>query len=95
MDGIPYALPAFADYTRAESTDLSLDLLAPASTSLTWMIRRYLLQKAISVFGWQLPPNWARNYVLYCLYCFGRLAIVNTDRYGVIAQACGLMGYNV
>lgn len=88
-------LPAYADYSRAESTDLSLDLLSPRATSLTWTIRRYLLQKAISVFEWTMPETWAKNYVLYVLYCWGRVAIVNTDRFGVIAQACGLMGYNV
>lgn len=87
-------LPAYANYQAADNWQ-SLDLLAPASSGLAWMIRRYLLQKAISVFEWTMPKAWAKNYVLYCLYCFGRVAVVNTDRFGVIAQACGLMGYNV
>ena len=89
------SLPAFADYSRAENTDLSLELLRPATTPLGWSIQRYLLQKAISVFEWELPEAWAKNYVLYCLYCFGRVAVVNTNKFGVIAQACGLYGYNV
>lgn len=88
-------LPAFADYMRAENTDLSLDLLKPATTRLGWSIQRYLLQKAISVYEWKMPEMWAKNYVLYCLFCFGRVAVVNTDKFGVIAQACGLRGYNV
>ena len=53
------------------------------------------MQKAISVFEWELPATWNKDYFLYVLYCFGREAIVNTDRFGVIPQACGLMGYNV
>ena len=80
---------------RAENTPLSMDLLKPATTPLGWSIQRYLLQKAISVFQWQLPESWAKNYVLYCLYCFGRVAVVNTNKFGVIAQGCGLTGYNV
>ena len=87
-------LPSFADYTTAENS-LSLEMLAPASAGLTTMLRRYLLQKAISVFEWKMPETWAKNYVLYVLYCLGRVAIVNTDRFGVIAQGCGLFGYNI
>lgn len=87
-------LPALANYQNAENA-LSLDLQAPASYNTTWMLSRYLLQKAISVFQWTMPASWSRNYFLYCLYCFGRVAVVNTNRYGVIPQACGLMGYNV
>ena len=57
--------------------------------------QRYLLQKAVSVFKWKLPENWAENYFLYTLYGFGRIAIINTDKFGVIPQGCGLFGYNV
>lgn len=87
-------IPALANYMQtARSTQL--DLQAPARDGLVWQYSRYLLQKAISVFEWQMPETWSRPYLLYCLYCFGRVAVINTDRYGVIPQACGLMGYNV
>ena len=89
-----YNLPALADYQQVRN-GVGLDLLAPPEQNLSWMYQRYLLQKAISVFRWTMPESWDRDYFLYCLYCFGRLAIVNTDRFGVIPQACGLMGYNV
>ena len=87
-------IPALANYQNADNS-LQLDLVAPANSGLAWMFMRYLLQKAISVFEWRMPETWNRNYFLYCLYCFGRVAIVQTDKYGVIPQACGLMGYNV
>lgn len=86
--------PVFADYQSGEVAN-SLNLLAPPDNRLSWMLSRYLLQKAISVFEWTLPPTWDKDYFLYCLYCFGRVAIINTDRFGIIPQACGLMGYNV
>lgn len=86
-------LPYFADYGSL-SGGLA-DPLAPVDDKLTGYFARYLLQKAISVFEWRLPRNWSRSYFLYVLYCLGRVAIVNTDRFGVICQACGLMGYNV
>lgn len=90
MDGIP----ALANYLET-GRSVQLDLQAPPRDGLVWQFSRYLLQKAISVFEWDIPETWDRSYLLYCLYCFGRVAVVNTDRYGVIPQACGLMGYNI
>lgn len=92
MDG--YNLPALADYMQVRG-GIGMNLLAPPEQDLSWCYQRYLLQKAISVFRWELPETWDKDYFLYVLYCFGHLAILNTDRYGVIPQACGLMGYNV
>ena len=65
------------------------------NTQLTAYFRRYLLQKAISVFEWKLPENWNRDFFLYVLYCWGVVAVIKTDKFGVIPQGCGLMGYNV
>lgn len=65
------------------------------NAALTNYFTRYLLQKAISVFKFKLPITWSRNYFLYVLYCFGYIAIINTDKYGVIPQHCTLGGFNV
>ena len=66
-----------------------------SDTNLAWYFRRYPLQKAIAVFKWTMPKEWAQNYILYVLYCWGYFAIVNTDKFGVIAQGCSLAGYDV
>lgn len=87
-------IPALANYLET-GRSVQLDLQAPPRDGLVWQYSRYLLQKAISVFEWTIPGTWDRSYLLYCLYCFGRVAVINTDRYGVIPQACGLMGYNI
>ena len=87
-------IPAFANYMTADNAQ-SLNMECFPDNPLAQMFSRYLLQKAISVFKWMLPRPWNRNYFLYVLYCFGHLAVVNTDKFGVIPQACGLMGYNV
>lgn len=47
------------------------------------------------MFSWDIPKTWAKNYMLYCLYIWGYVAIINTDKYGVIPQQCGLRGYNI
>lgn len=61
----------------------------------TQFYARYFLQRAISVFEWTVPEYWALNYMLYCIYCDGFVAIINTDKYGTIPQGCGLEGYDI
>lgn len=63
--------------------------------NLSRFFKRYLLQTAMSTFKWDLPDLWEKNYFLYSLYGFGYLAVINTDRFGVIPQHCGLGGYTV
>lgn len=65
------------------------------NTGLARFFKRYFLQEAISVFEWDMPDSWDRNYFLYVLYVWGYISILKTDKYGVIPQHCGLGGYNV
>lgn len=66
------------------------------NTALVEYYTKYLLEKAISVFKFDgLPETWARNYFEYVLFGYGHIAVINTDKYGVIPQMSGLTGYNV
>lgn len=65
------------------------------NTRLRNYFRKYLLQKAISVFEWNLPEEWDEDYFLYTLYGMGFISILNTNRYGVICQQCAPGGYNL
>ena len=87
--------PVYYDFANAWTSYNQPGTVHSQNTILVQYFRRYLLQKAISVFKWKLPDGWARNYFLYVLYCWGFLAIINTDKFGVIPQQCGLRGYNV
>lgn len=57
--------------------------------------QKYFFSKLLSVFKHKFPRNWDKNYVLYTLYGTGFFCVVNTDKFGVIPQYCGLSGYNV
>ncbi len=46
------------------------------NTALHSFFERYLLQKAMSVFRWKMPLNWAKNYFLYGLFYWGYVGIV-------------------
>lgn len=62
----------------------------------TRYFRRYLIQKIISVFEFKgIPEDWSKDYFLYTLFLCGFVAIVNTDKFGVIPQQCSVFGYDV
>lgn len=91
MTGAPF----FYDYQNAIISQTTPNTVHVKNVGLTRFFQRYLLQKAISVFKWAMPSTWSRDYFLYTLYCWGFVAIINTDKFGVIPQGCGLKGYNV
>lgn len=93
MDG--YGAPFYYDYQNAITSMVSPNTVHCKNTALANYFARYLLQKAMSVFEFRFPETWAENYLLYVLYCWGRFAIFNTDRFGVVALDCGLTGYNL
>ena len=89
-------IPFYADYINLQTAEgFSPTQVHVANTALYNYFRRYLLQKAVAVFKWKLPDYWQRTLFLYCLYCWGHVAIVNTDRYGVLPQPCTLGGRGV
>lgn len=65
------------------------------NTRLRKFFRKYLFQKAISVFKWTLPEEWDPDYFLYTLYGLGYIAVIDTDQFGVICQGGALGGYNL
>lgn len=84
--------PSFCNFMNSGTTAHAVHV---TDTELSRFFQRYLLQKAISVFKWKMPKTWSREYFLYTLYCYGYVAIINTDKFGVIPQACSLHGYGV
>lgn len=88
-------LPFYYDYKNEVVAMHSPNTVHCRNTALSRYFEKYLLQKAMSVFEWKMPKNWAKNYILYVLYCWGAVAVVNTNKYGVIALDCGLTGYDV
>lgn len=66
------------------------------NTGVAWYFRRYLWQKAISVFKWELPKSWSRDYFLYTLYGAGYICVTDLpEGYGVMPQWATLTGYNI
>ena len=91
INGAPY----YYNYINAETSQVAPSTVHVKDSGLCRYFTKYLLQKAMSVFEWDLPETWNKDYFLYVLYCWGYVAVVNTDKFGVIPQGCGLKGYDV
>ena len=91
INGAPY----YYNYINAETSQVTPSTVHVKDSGLCRYFTKYLLQKAMSVFEWDLPETWNKDYFLYVLYCWGYVAVINTDKFGAIPQGCGLKGYDV
>lgn len=66
------------------------------NTGLVRYFRRYLFNKVLSTYEITgIPEDWAFNYFQTVLFAMGYIAIINTDKYGIIPQMATLGGFNV
>ena len=84
---IGWGVPETYDYINMYNASFSPSTVHVKNVALQRFFRRYLFQKAISVFEWKLPKTWNRDYFLYVLYAWGYIGVVETNKYGVICQA--------
>ena len=91
----PYNIPVSYDDQNLYLSSFSPSTVHVKNTALSAYFRKYLLQKAISVFKWNLPEEWDADYFKYVLYGIGYIAVLETKSFGVICQAGALGGYNL
>ena len=90
-DSVPFDYQTLNYYNASRSPST----VHVKNTRLRKFFRKYLFQKAISVFKWTLPDEWDKDYFLYTLYGMGYIAVIDTDKFGVICQGGALGGYNL
>lgn len=88
-------MPYSYEMVNLFNSSYSPSTLHTKNTQMFMFFKKYLLEKVMSVFEFELPEMWDKNYFLYSLFLNGYLAVVNTDKFGVICQHCGLRGYNI
>jgi len=94
LQGAPYNY----DYANVAESVVQPSTMWIAGTASARYHRRQLYQLVAGVLKFtQLEAweKWAADYMPACLLCLGRVAILRTDRFGVIPQQCGLGGYGV
>jgi hypothetical protein len=88
-------IPASYEDINLYNSSFSPSMVHCRDTRLQRYFRKYLLQKAFSVFKWTLPETWDQDYFLYTLYSIGYIAVLDTEQFGVIPQYATVGGYNV
>lgn len=94
-------MPPVTDFSNSEINNvLQAAFLPPVkglNNATAVYYRKYLLQKLISCFKWDIPPLWSRDYFLYVLFGWGYIGIIDSgaDKWGVVPQRCGIYGYNL
>ena len=83
------------DFLNVYNGSRSPGTIHAANTELGAYFRRYLFQKAVSVFDIQCPETWSKDYFWYVLYGAGYVGVLDVPGMGVIPQYCTIKGYNV
>lgn len=87
--------PFYYDYVNSYNGSMSPSTVHCKNSALVQFFSRNLLQRAMSPWKFTFPENWSENYVKYVLFSWGYFAVFKTRRYGIVAQACGLSGYDL
>lgn len=88
-------MPIYYEHQNAIMSQVKPGTIHCHDNDLRRFFERYLIQRMVSVYKFTIPDTWAENYFLYNLFLRGYIAVVNTDKFGVICQHCGLYGYDV
>ena len=90
-------MPYSSNYINSVNSQVQPGTIHTQDNALAAYYRRYLMDRAISVFKWTFPKRWdrAQSYFKYCLYSIGFMAVINTDRFGIIPQHGTLSGRGV
>lgn len=83
------------DFLQIYNGKRSPGTIHASNSELGAYFRRYLFQKAVSVFDIECPDTWSKDYFWYVLYGAGYIGILDVPGMGVIPQYCTYKGYNV
>lgn len=88
-------IPVDYTYINAVNGQNNPSTIHTQNIALTKFFERYLIDDFLGQWKVELPETWAYNYTMYTLVYFGFLAVINTDKFGVIPQHCNLYGFDV
>jgi len=75
------------------------NLISPTSVhtddKTTLMFERYLYFRFMSIYKVKIPENWDFEFLMYGLFTQGYVAVVKTDKYGVVPQIANAYGYDL
>ena len=88
--------PYYFDQINQWESHIVPGTMNASDNALAMYYRRFFAQRAFAVFEFKnLPENWDKEYLKWCLIVYGMVAVLRTDKFGIIPQKCGISGYNV
>ena len=90
-------MPSYFDYTLSNlyTAGQQPNTIHVSDTGLSYMFRKQLFEKALSVFKFDIPETWDLDYFRFSLFMFGNVCIFDSGTFGVIPQFATLSGFNV
>ena len=88
-------MPVQYDFLNVYNARRSPGTIHAADNETSAYFRRYLFQKAISVFELKCPETWSKDYFWYVLYGAGYVGVLDVPGFGVIPQYCTIKGFNM
>lgn len=88
-------IPIYYDGINEYNAQINPSSVHIQNTELERFFERYLLQKVFSVFEFQIPEEWNRDYFLRGLFINGFMGVINTDRWGIVCQIGSPYGFDV
>lgn len=65
------------------------------NTGLSQFFKKYLMERAMSVYQWKLPKEINPYYFKWVLFTYGFICLFRDSKYGILAQQCSFEGYNI
>lgn len=93
--GFNFSIPTDYNMSNLITNMVTPNTIHCRNTALFGFFQRYLLQEVFSLYKWTMPDRWDEDAFKYWLFGIGTVAIINTDKFGIIPQPCTLGGYNV
>lgn len=91
-----YGAPFTYDQITGYNSSYQPNTIHVTETALSGFFQRYLIQNVIGRYVIDnMPDHWSETYFYYTLFVFGHIAIIETDKFGIIPQHCSLYGYDV
>lgn len=82
-------------YENLENSSFFPSTFHGSDNALTRYNFKYLFQRALSVFDFNIPKEWEKNFFLNTLYGIGYLIVLDTDEFGKICQFGNIYGYDL
>ena len=88
-------LPHEYNWVNVYNRNYSPSTIHAYNTQLAEFFRKYLMERAMSVYEWKLPKEVNPYYFKWVLFRVGCIGLFNDPKLGHCALHCGLEGYDL